>query len=148
MKTNSILVYLCTGAALIALGGGVSNGLAAMPTRLQTTVEQPASDFFQNIRWEAGKIEKLRHAYYLLEHADGDYRGHREAAMHSIKKAADLLGFEIKGGGHAEESQWNSDRKLREARQLLADLQDETGGKEQAHVHSAVKELDKALRTR
>jgi hypothetical protein len=148
MKTNLVLVYLCTGAAFIVLGDGVSNGFAATPAPLQTAVEQSSPGLFQNVRWEAGKIEKLRHAYYLLDHADGDYHGHREAAMHSIKKAADLLGFEIKGGGHAEESQWKSDRKLHEARQLLADLQDETGGREQVHVHSAVKELDKALRTK
>ena len=95
--------------------------------------------------WEQARIEKLRRAYYLLEHADGDYNGHRVAAMRSIKKAAEVLGVELNWKGHGEENQWKSDRRLREARNVLGELSDETKGKEQPHVHRAIKELDKAL---
>jgi hypothetical protein len=147
MKTNSNLIRIACVAALVILADGKGNGFTANALPVATVdAGQPFAP--QTIRWEEEKVEKLRHAYYLLEHADGDYAGHRVAAMRSIKKAAEILGVEIRGGGHAEEAQWNSDRKLHEAKHILEDLQDQTGGKEQAHVHRAVKELDKALVTR
>src|SRR5580700_3971880 len=111
MKMHSIMVRFSAGMAVAVLSAGVNNTFAvsASPASTQSAIEQAGQPpLFENVRWEEERIEKLRHAYHLLEHADGDYHGHREAAMHSIKKAADLLGFEIKGGGHAEESQWKS----------------------------------------
>jgi len=146
MKTRSLSVQISAGVVLALLSFGISNGHAASATSLQNSGNQFAqSSPFQNVSWEEAKLEKLRHAYHLLEHADGDYGGHREAAMKSIKKAAEILGADLKGHEHAEESRWKSDRRLREARNLLADLVIEAGGKEQPHVHRAIKELDKAL---
>ena len=146
MKLRFLPVQLAAGAACALICCGISNGHAASAAPMQNTGEsfaQPPP--FQPITWEQYKIEKLEHAYHLLEHADGDYGGHRVEAMHAIKKAAEILGVELHGKAHAEESQWKSDRRLHEARHLLEDLADETSGKEQAHVHRAIKEIDKAL---
>jgi len=146
MKIRSLSVQISAGVGLALLACDISNGHAASATLIQNAGDTFAqASPFQNVAWEEAKVEKLRHAYHLLEQADGDYSGHRVAAMRSIKKAAEILGVEIKGNGHAEESQWKSDRKVQEAKNLLADLADETTGKEQAHVHLAMKELDKAL---
>jgi hypothetical protein len=146
MKTRSISVQISAGVALALLSFGISNARAAAATPLQNAGDQFARlSPFQQITWEQNKIEKLQHAYHLLEHADGDYGGHREAAMRSIKKASEILGVELKGGEHAEESQWKSDRRLREAKHLLEDLAVEAKAKEQPHIHRAIKELDKAL---
>jgi hypothetical protein len=104
---------------------------------------------FENVVWEEVRAEKLRHAYYLLEHADAEYRGHKVEAMHSVKKAAEVAGVELKWhGGHGEESQWNSDRRLREARDILTSLATGGHGPEQEHLHRAIKALDKALETK
>ncbi len=148
MKTYSTMVRISVGVAVAVLGIGINNSHAVSAAPIQIADGPGQSSLFQNVRWEEEKIEKLRHAYYLLDHAKGDYAGHRLEAMHSIKRAAGILGVELKGGGHEGESQWASDRKLREARRLMSELVAETGGKEQEHVHRAVKELDKALATR
>jgi hypothetical protein len=146
MKKHSIAVYLSAGAVLAILTGGTGSLQAASATSVQNSGDAFAQATpFQTVAWAEAKAEKLRHAYYLLEHANGDYAGHRVVAMRSIKKAAEILGVEIKGGGHAEEAQWASDKQVGEARRLLKELVDTTGGKEQAHVTRAVKELDKAL---
>jgi hypothetical protein len=146
MKLHSLSVQLAAGVALALLSCGISNGHAASATLMQNAGDgfaQPPR--FQQITWEQTRIEKLEHAYRLLEHADGDYGGHRVAAMHAIKKAAETLGVELHGKAHAEESQWKSDRRLHEARHLLEDLVVEARGKEQPHIHRAIKEIDKAL---
>ena len=150
MKTNSLTAQISTGIALALLSFGTGLGRAATATPLQTTGDQfTQASPFQNVAWEENKFEKLRHAYHLLEHADGDYSGHREAAMKSIRRAAETVGADLhKGEGHAEESQWNSDRRLHEARHLLEDLVAEGNGKEQPNIHRAIKELDKALATK
>jgi len=144
MKSLSFSVQFSFGAALALLTLGLCNGHATSVTPLQTAGAAQSSPF-QQVRWEEAKIDQLRHAYHLLEHADGDYGGHRAEAMRSIKKAAEILGAELTWKGHAEESQWKSDRRLREAKSLLRNLVDETHGKEQAHIERAMKEIDKAL---
>jgi len=145
MKTCSLSVRISAGVVLALLSGSVSNVLAASPTLTQNGGDSfTQSSPFQNITWEQTKIEKLQHAYHLLEHADGDYGGHRDLAMKSIMKAAAVLGVDLIGREHAEESQWKSDRRLHEAKRLLQDLISDYG-KEQPHIHRAIKELDKAL---
>lgn len=148
MKMNTLAVYLSAGVALASLSFGASNcGAIAATTTVQINGDFFAqSSPFQNIRWEEEKREKLRHAYWLLEHANADYGGHKTEAMKSIKKAAGILDFDLAWHGeHAHEDQWNSDRRVREAKHILEDLQDETHGGEQEHIHHAVHELDKAL---
>jgi uncharacterized protein YaiE (UPF0345 family) len=146
MNIKSIGISLSAGTALGILAGGINSGRAASVTVVPNAdYNISTASAFQSVRWEEAKIEKLRHAYRLLELAKSDYNGHRVEAMHSIKKAAEVLGVELKGWKeHAEESQWESDRRVSEARRILESLQDETRGREQEHVHKAVKELEKA----
>jgi hypothetical protein len=146
MKLRSLSVQLAAGAVLAILSIGIGRGHAASATPIQNAGEgfaQPAP--FQQITWEQYKIDKLEHAYRLLEHAREDYGGHRLEALHAVKKAAEALGVEFHGKDHAEESQWQSDRRLREAKHLLKDLVVEGKGIEQPHIRRAIKEIDKAL---
>jgi hypothetical protein len=146
MKMYTLSVQISAGVVLALLSCGISNGHAASATPVQNKDNHFAqSSQFQPVTWEQYKIEKLQHAYRLLEHADGDYSGHRDLAMRSIRKAAEVLGVELRGEEHAEESQWRSDRRLHEAKHLLEDLVGEGQGKEQPHIHHAIKELNKAL---
>lgn len=149
MKTYSLSVQISAGVVLALLSSGISNGLAASAPLIQNAGDNFAqSPSFQQVTWEQNKIEKLQHAYHLLEHADADYGGHRDLAMKSIKKAAEVLGVDLTGKEHAEEGQWKSDRRMHEAKHLLEDLVVEGKGKEQPHIHRAIKELDKALATK
>ena len=147
MKTESLAVRLSTGVVLALLSCTVNNGRAASTTLIPNASDGYAQAApFLNIKWEEAKIEKLRHAYYLMDHAKQDYHGHRVEAIRHLKKAGEALGVEIKGGGpHPEEHQWDSDRNLTEAKHILEGLVDETHGTEQEHLHNAVKELEKAL---
>jgi hypothetical protein len=146
MKTSSVSVQIAAGVALALLSFGLSSGHAASATPLQIAVDQSAqSSPFQQISWEQVKIEKLQHAYHLLKHADGDYGGHRDAAMKSIQEAAEVLGVQLEGKEHAEESQWKSDRRLREARRLLKELVAKEKTEEHPHIRHAIKELNEAL---
>jgi uncharacterized glyoxalase superfamily metalloenzyme YdcJ len=146
MKLHSLSVQLAAGVALAFLSFGVSSGHAASAAPIQIAGEsfaQPSP--FRQITWEQYKIDKLEHAYHLLEHAKEDYDGHREKAVHAVKKAAEVLGVEFHGADHPDESQWKSDKRLREAKHLLEDLIVEGKGTEQPHIHRAIKEIDKAL---
>jgi hypothetical protein len=146
MTTRFLSVQISAGVVLALLSCGASNGRAASATLPPTAGENFAqSSSLQNVAWEATRVEKLRHAYHLLEEANGDYSGHRVEAMRSIKKAGDFLGVDIKGSGHAEESQWTSDHRLQQSKQLLEELVDEGQGKEQPHIKRAIKEINKAL---
>jgi hypothetical protein len=149
MKTKSSTVQLSTGIAVAVLACGIANLHAASAPVAQplneATVQAPQ---FETVAWETVRIEKLQHAYYLLEHANSEYNGHKVEAMHSIKKAAETLGVELHGHSHWDgEEQWNSDRRLNEARNILENLA-EKDGPEQPHIHRAIKELDKALATK
>jgi hypothetical protein len=141
MKLSSITVQLSAGVVLGYLSLGTASAAPLQNTATGFAQQQP----FQMAAWEQYKIDKLEHAYHLLEHADGDYGGHRLEAMHEIKKAAGDLGIEIHGHEHADESQWKSDRRLREAKHLLEDIVVENGGVEHPHIRRAIKEIDKAL---
>jgi hypothetical protein len=146
MKMSYIAVHLTAGVSLALLSFGAGSVYAASATASQNVGDSfVQAGQFQPVKWEDARIEKLRHAYALLEKADADYKGHRVEAMHSVKKAAEVLGVELKWNGRGEESQWKSDRQLTEARRLLKEVADESGAKEQIHLHTAIKELDKAL---
>jgi hypothetical protein len=149
MKLHSFSAQLSAGVALAFLSCGISNSHAVSATPIQNA-NAGFSQFspFMQVSWEQHKIDELSHAYHLLEHSNADYHGHKVEAMHAIKKAAEVLGVELHGGEHHEEDQWDSDRRLREAKRLLEDLASENGGKEQPHIHRALKELDKALATK
>ena len=89
--------------------------------------------------------ENLRHAYYLVEHAKGDYAGHREKALHAMREASlAFVHLDLKWKPSNEtESQWKSDKQLQEARRLLKEML--IPKTEQPNLHHAIKELDEAL---
>jgi hypothetical protein len=149
MKSRTFLIQITGGVALALLCCGISQGHPASAPLSQNAGDANAqAPSFQQISWEHEKIEKLQHAYHLLEHADGDYAGHKEEAKKSIRKAAEVLGVDLHGKEHPEESQWKSDRHLREARRILKELIFEGNGVEQPHIHKAIKEIDRALETK
>lgn len=141
MKIYSITAQLSAGVVLAYLSCGSAFATPSLNAGTSFVQEAP----IQVAAWEQYKIDKLEHAYHLLEHADGDYHGHRLEAMHEIKRAAGDLGIEIRSHEHEEESQWKSDRRLREAKTLLEDIVVETGGVEHPHIRKAIKEIDRAL---
>jgi hypothetical protein len=100
----------------------------------------------QRVAWEEAKRHKLRTAYWLLEHADREYDGHRKEAMKEVKKAGDVIGMDLHGEGYEGEPKWEADKRLREARKLLKEVRLETGGgEEHRHLRLAVHEIDVAL---
>jgi len=162
MKLRSILNYVSTIAVAAGLPLGFSTAHAAAAplatdpgqtlqfAQIQIQIPGPASP--ARIEWGDEKRRKLRHAYWILEHAKGDYHGHRGAAMEHIRKAADILGMELHGDGYAEgphsESQAASDDRLLMAKHILEDVAGESGGREHEHLHIAIRELDHALEVR
>jgi hypothetical protein len=145
MKLHSLSVQIAAGAALALLTCAVSNGQAAAAPIENAGQGLIALAPFQPLAWEQARLDKLEHAYYLLEHAKADYHGHRAEAVRAVKKAAEVLGVKLHGVDHPGETQWESDRRLQEARHLLQDLIVEGKGVEQPHIHRAIKEIDKAL---
>ena len=65
--------------------------------------------------------------------------------MKEIKKAGEIIGLDLHGEGYSGEHQKWSDDRLREARHLLQDVVEKSGGREHEHIRLAIKELDKAL---
>ena len=96
-----------------------------------------------------GPREELAHAYYLLKTAKADYHGHRKAALEEVGAAGRELGIELKGGAPEGERQWESDRQIKEARRLLADVRDRMEAHDRDriahHLEVSIKEVDKAL---
>jgi hypothetical protein len=94
--------------------------------------------------------EELVHAYRHLKHADGDYAGHRVAAMKEVKIAGDKLGLTLEGDLPGHEGQWESDKKMREARRLLVHARDKLEARDRdsaaASIEHAIKEIDVALK--
>jgi hypothetical protein len=134
-------------AALLPLGIASSHA-ASTPSTLDAdgTVLQQAHP--QPVAWEEARRHKLRHAYWLLEQGDRDYKGHRAKAMLEIKKAGEIIGMDLHGEGYGGEHQKWSDERLREARQLLVDIVDKGHLHEHEHIWKAIKEIDKALEVR
>ena len=134
-------------AALLPLGGASSRA-ASVPTTLDASGPTLQQSQFQRVEWVEEKRHKLRHAYWLLEQADRDYGGHRTKAKEEIKKAGDIIGLDLHGEGYGGEHQKWSDERLREAKHLLDDVVEKSGGKEHEHIRTAIKELNKALDAR
>jgi hypothetical protein len=149
MKTRPFF-YCVPLAALAALlpCALMANTAPSAPSTLDAGNAVLQQEQPQRVSWEEAKKHKLRHAYWLLSQADRDYDGHRLVAMKEIKKAADMIGMDLKGEGYSGEHQKWSDARLREARQLLKDVVDETGHREHEHIRIAIKEIDKALEVR
>ncbi len=146
MKSKSIgnIASIAALAAMLPLGISSVHAVSAPTDAVASdAVVQPSQ--FQRVEWKEEKREKLRHAYWLLEHADGDYAGHRVLAMEHIKKAGEIIGMELHGKDYAHTDQFKSDERLRRARTLLHEVAVDSGGKELEHIHKAVGEIDRSL---
>ena len=147
MKKKNLSNYVSMAALAALLPFSVfASRAASVPSSLDAnnSVLQQAQP--QRVDWEEAKRHKLRTAYWLLEHADRDYDGHRKTALKEVKKAGDLIGMDLHGEGYGGEAKWESDKQLREARRLLKEVRLETGGgEEHKHLRIAVKEIDLAL---
>jgi hypothetical protein len=146
MKSRTMANFATVAALAAILPLGISNAHAvsapAAPVAADAVVQ---TSQLQRVEWKEEKREKLRHAYWLMEHADGDYSGHRVAAMEHMKKLGEMLGIELHGKDYAHTDQFKSDERLRRARALLHEIAEDSGPKEVEHIHKAVGEIDRAL---
>jgi hypothetical protein len=176
MKIRSIITYTSTIAALVGLPLLSQRVEAApMPFLGQVSIQfghsqpqpppetQPAPEAQYQPNWNDDQRRELRHVFYQLEHATGDYEGHRNNAMHEIRHAGEAMGMDLHGPGYARqwegspdygaydrqpESQEWSDNTLRRCRDRLSNLADSTGEPVRHHLREAAHELDKALDAR
>jgi hypothetical protein len=147
MKLNCLRNYISATAVAALLPLGIASSHAASgPSVLDADGPALQQAPFQPVSWEEAKKHKLRRAYWLLSQADRDYRGHRAKAMEEIKKAGEIIGMDLHGEGWGGEHQAWSDERLREAKHLLEDVAEKTGGgREHEHLRVAIHELNKAL---
>jgi hypothetical protein len=149
MKSRCLFHYASTAALAALLPFTLmSSRAASAPSSLDASISGLQQAQFQPVAWEEAKRHKLRHAYWLLDQADRDYKGHRGKAMEEIKKAAKIMGLDLHGEGYSGEHQAWSDERLREARQLLVDIVDKSHEGEHEHIWKAIQEIDKALEVR
>jgi hypothetical protein len=147
MKIKYLSNYVSM-AALAALFPftSMSSHAAPAPSSLDANNSALQQAQPQRVGWEESKKHKLRTAYWLLEHADRDYDGHRLVAVKEVKKAGEVIGMDLHGEGYGGESKWASDKRMREAKRLLIEVREETGGgEEHKHLRNALKEIDLAL---
>jgi hypothetical protein len=90
----------------------------------------------------------LRNAYITLSYGNHDYHGHRYYAMREIEAAANMMKFDLRGDGPGVERQRVSDDQLRDARSMLEQARNELKGRPRKHVDKAIREINKALKTR
>jgi hypothetical protein len=138
-----------TITALISTLGSAS--LFAVTTPQMANAPVLSANQFETVRFSDSKEADMMHrAYRILASGDHDYHGHRAEAMKQIRKAADMLGVDLKGDDKDHEKQFLSDDKLHEARGLLENVLGASEVKEQDrisdHIHSAINEIDAALK--
>ncbi len=150
MKTCRISSYASMAALAALLPLGLTSSRAASnlsSLNADGAVLQQANP--RPMAWEEVKKHKLRQAFWLMEQADKDYKGHRAVAMKEVRKAGELIGMDLHGDGYGGKPQAKSDARLREAKVLLEEVVEATGGAaEHEHIRTAIKELDKALTVR
>jgi len=148
---NTLRTSVATVIA-VALAGSAS--LRATTSAMQTSYDNAAlQGQFQPVEFrDHPEAEMLHRAYRILATGDHDYRGHRAEAMKQVKKAADLLGYDLGGDDQYHEKQFLSDDKMREARDLLNHVLGaaEVKGQEKIskHIDAAISEIDAALATK
>jgi len=131
---------------------GTASLLAVTSPQTQSAPIAPAGQF-ETVRFsDSPEADMLHRAYRILATGDHDYKGHRVKAMNQVKKAADMLGLDLSGDDKDHQKQILSDDKLREARDLLTHVLDNSDVKGQKkiskHVQSAIDEIDTALSIR
>ena len=150
MKFRSVANFVSVAASAAILPLGISSAHAVSPATVPVAGEAVVqSSQFQRVELNEDRKAKLRRAFWLLEHADGDYAGHRVKAMEHIRHAGEILGIDLRGKGYGEGiKQAESDERLHEARELLKDVVRESGLKEQETLQKAIREINDALRTK
>ena len=147
---NIKLLSLTTIASIL----GTASLLAITTSTLQTANSPAApAGWFQTVGFnDSREAAQLQRAYRILASGDHDYKGHRAKAMDEIKKAADLLGTDLRGDDKDKTKQALSDDRMREARGLLEKVRDSSDVKKQKrvdrHIEAAIKQIDEALKVR
>jgi hypothetical protein len=145
MKTKILslttIFTVMSGASLLAM------------TQPQTqTANAPAAPVaqFETVAFsDSAEAGMMHRAYRILAFGDHDYHGHRAKAMDQVKKAAALLGLDLRGDDRDHTPQVLSDDKLREARGLLQNIRDSAEVKDQKritkHLQTAIDEINTGL---
>jgi hypothetical protein len=145
MKTNSLSLQAIALTALLACGTVACIGQTATPRTFDNSPGGLRTVAFR----DSAEAKMLRDAYVILATGDHDYDGHRVGAMGHVRAAADLLGLDVSGDGKGEKSQALSNERLREAKQLIAQVLDsaEVKGQERVvkHLEGSVHEINQAL---
>jgi hypothetical protein len=149
MKIHRVYNYVSMAALAALLPLAVASSRAASaPSTLDADGAVLQQAQLRRVDWDDAKRHKLRHAYWLLEQSDRDYKGHKGKAIEEIKKAAKMMGMDLHGEGYSGEHQPWSDERLREARHALEDIVDKGHEHEHEHLWKAISEINKALEVR
>ena len=152
MNTLSTITRIVVCGGLLA-GATSLHAVTTTATPQALTVAPAAPYQFETVVFsDSAEAGMLHRAYHILATGDHDYRGHRAEAMKQVKKAADLLGYDLGGDDQYHEKQFLSDDKMREARDLLNHVLGaaEVKGQEKIskHIDAAISEIDAALATK
>ncbi|HTR42961.1 MAG TPA: hypothetical protein VMH87_15210 [Pseudomonadales bacterium] len=152
MKTimNIKILSLITTASIMGTAS-----LLAITTSTPQTASVPSAPIglFQTVGFsDSQEAAKLHQAYRILATGDHDYKGHRAKAMEQVKKAADMLGMDLRGDDKDKEKQVLSDDQLRLARGYLQNVLGASEVKDQKkisdHINAAIHQIDVALSVR
>ncbi|HEX3988534.1 MAG TPA: hypothetical protein VHZ30_03825 [Verrucomicrobiae bacterium] len=148
MNVRSIpnFVSAASLAAVLQIGTSAAHASAApaVPLGNDAVIQEAQPMAYE---WTEEKRMQLRRAYWLLEHANANYEGHKAKAMEHIKKAGERFGIELHGKGYeGEHKQGTSDERLREAKEELQKVFRESNSKELPHIENAIKEINHALK--
>lgn len=143
MKTK--LLTIIAAASFVGAAGLRANTSSLPMANPASSVNQLETVQFSN----SAEAAKLHRAYRILAYGDHDYKGHRAKAMDQVKKAAGLLGLDLRGDDKDRQPQVLSDDELRDARGLLLEVRNSAEVKDQVkitdHLDAAIKQIDVAL---
>jgi|ERR1700722_9077051 len=146
MKIRRISNYASIAAVAAFLPLAISTTHAASnPSQLNASDAVLQQSQLNRVDWSDEKRRKLRRAYWLLEGADRDYKGHKGKAMEEIKKAAKFMDLDLHGEGYGGVRQAWSNERLHEAKKALEDVVDTHHEREHEHIWKAIQEIDRAL---
>jgi hypothetical protein len=149
LLSKANIVWAAALAAALPLGVTNARAISAQTAPItDDSIVQPSQ--FQRVEWTEERRVQLRRAFWLLEHSDADYAGHRAKAMEHVKKAGEIISMDLHGKGYGGEDvkQSKSDDRMREARRIIQEVARESGPDEKERLHKAVAEIDRALAAR
>ena len=153
IRINMNITRYSVAALVAALVAGTASVRANTSFAVQSTPDYAAvPGEFQPVDFEHEhhtEAEMMLAAYSILAKGDHDYNGHRRAAMANVKRAAEMLGYNLGGDEKFRERQALSDERLREARTLLARVLRVSAVKDQEKIAKrlmeAIVQIDDAL---